>query len=61
MKDSDSLDSDWGAAHNWLPHTMALAGIMEGDLIRTIRDNHKHTARYHTARVPGRREIDASV
>jgi len=34
--------------------------IMEGDLIRTIRDNHRHIAHYHTAGVPGRHEIDAS-
>ena len=34
--------------------------IMEGDVIRTIRDNHQHIAHYHTAGVPGRHEIDAS-
>jgi hydroxypyruvate isomerase len=34
--------------------------IMEGDVIRTIRDNHPHIAHYHTAGVPGRHEIDAS-
>jgi len=32
--------------------------IMEGDVIRTIRDNHQHIAHYHTAGVPGPREID---
>ena len=32
--------------------------IMEGDLIRTIRDNHQHFAHYHTAGNPGRHEID---
>lgn len=32
--------------------------IMEGDVIRTIRDNHKYIAHYHTAGVPGRNEID---
>jgi hydroxypyruvate isomerase len=32
--------------------------IMEGDVIRTIRDNHAHIAHYHTAGVPGRHEID---
>ena len=31
--------------------------IMEGDLIRTIRDNHRHFAHYHTAGNPGRHEI----
>jgi hydroxypyruvate isomerase len=32
--------------------------IMEGDLIRTIRDNHQHIAHYHTGGVPGRHELD---
>jgi hydroxypyruvate isomerase len=32
--------------------------IMEGDVIRTIRDNHQHIAHYHTGGVPGRHEID---
>lgn len=34
--------------------------IMEGDIIRTIRDNHQYIAHYHTAGVPGRNEIDDS-
>jgi len=34
--------------------------IMEGDLIRTIRDNHQYIAHYHTGGVPGRHEIDAT-
>ncbi|MEO7823133.1 MAG: TIM barrel protein, partial [Gemmatimonadaceae bacterium] len=34
--------------------------IMEGDVIRTIRDNAKYIGHYHTAGVPGRHEIDAS-
>ena len=34
--------------------------IMEGDVIRTIRDNHQYIAHFHTAGVPGRHEIDAS-
>ncbi|HVE78995.1 MAG TPA: TIM barrel protein, partial [Gemmatimonadaceae bacterium] len=34
--------------------------IMEGDVIRTIRDHHGHIAHYHTAGVPGRHEIDDS-
>lgn len=33
------------------------AQIMEGDLIRTIRDNHQHFAHYHAAGNPGRNEI----
>jgi hydroxypyruvate isomerase len=32
--------------------------IMEGDIIRTIRDHHRHIRHYHTAGVPGRREFD---
>lgn len=32
--------------------------IDEGDVIRTIRDNHQYFAHYHTAGVPGRNEID---
>ncbi len=32
--------------------------IMEGDVIATIRANHKHYFHYHTAGVPGRAELD---
>ena len=32
--------------------------ISEGDVIRTIRDNHHFFGHYHTAGVPGRHEID---
>jgi len=32
--------------------------IMEGDVIRTIRDHHDAIAHYHTGGVPGRHEID---
>jgi hydroxypyruvate isomerase len=32
--------------------------IMEGDVIRTMRDNRQWIAHYHTAGVPGRNEID---
>lgn len=32
--------------------------IMEGDVIRTIRDNYQYIAHYHTGGVPGRNEID---
>jgi hydroxypyruvate isomerase len=32
--------------------------IMEGDVIRTIRENRQWIAHYHTAGVPGRHEID---
>ena len=32
--------------------------IMEGDVVRTIRENHRYIAHYHTGGVPGRHEID---
>lgn len=32
--------------------------VMEGDVIRTIRDHHQHIAHYHTAGNPGRHELD---
>jgi hydroxypyruvate isomerase len=32
--------------------------IDEGDVIRTIRDNHEYLGHYHTGGVPGRHEID---
>ena len=32
--------------------------IDEGDVIRTIKDNHQYIAHYHTAGVPGRHELD---
>ncbi|MGN9273748.1 TIM barrel protein, partial [Enterococcus faecium] len=32
--------------------------IDEGDVIRTIKDNHSFIGHYHTAGVPGRHEID---
>jgi hydroxypyruvate isomerase len=32
--------------------------IMEGDVIRTIQDNHRYFAHYHTGGNPGRNEID---
>jgi len=34
--------------------------IMEGDVIRTIRDYHQYIGHYHTGGVPGRKEIDES-
>jgi hydroxypyruvate isomerase len=32
--------------------------IMEGDVIRTIKQNHQYFGHYHTGGVPGRNEID---
>jgi hydroxypyruvate isomerase len=34
--------------------------IMEGDVIRTIRDYHQYIGHYHTAGVPGRHELDST-
>jgi hydroxypyruvate isomerase len=34
--------------------------IMEGDIIRTIQENHEHIAHYHTGGVPGRHELDGT-
>ncbi len=34
--------------------------IMEGDVIRTIRDNIAHLGHFHTGGVPGRHELDGS-
>ncbi len=34
--------------------------VMEGDVIRTIRDNHQFIGHYHTGGNPGRNEIDDS-
>ena len=36
------------------------AQIMEGDVIRTIRDNHELIGHFHTGGVPGRNEIDGT-
>jgi len=34
--------------------------IMEGDVVRTIRENKDYIAHYHTGGVPGRHEIDST-
>ena len=34
--------------------------IMEGDLVRTIKEQHQHIAHYHTGGVPGRHELDGT-
>ncbi len=34
--------------------------IMEGDVIRTIRDQHEHIGHFHTGGVPGRHELDGT-
>jgi hydroxypyruvate isomerase len=34
--------------------------IMDGDIIRTIRDDHQYFGHYHTGGVPGRNELDGT-
>ena len=34
--------------------------IMEGDVIRTIHDNHQYIGHFHTGGVPGRHELDGT-
>ncbi|WP_334021069.1 hydroxypyruvate isomerase family protein [Alteromonas sp. S015] len=49
-----------GSQHFSLLYDIYHMQISEGDIIRTIRDNHQYFGHYHTAGVPGRHEIDAS-
>ncbi len=50
----NKLDS----AHFGLLYDIYHMQIMEGDVIRTIREHHRWFAHYHTGGVPGRNEID---
>jgi hydroxypyruvate isomerase len=47
-----------GSANFKLLYDIYHMQINEGDVIRTIRDNHPYFGHYHTAGVPGRNEID---
>ncbi len=47
-----------GSPHFSLLYDIYHMQIMEGDVIRTIRDNHAYFGQYQTAGVPGRHEID---
>ena len=47
-----------GSANFKLLYDIYHMQINEGDVIRTIRDNHVYFGHYHTAGVPGRHEID---
>ncbi|HEV2207365.1 MAG TPA: TIM barrel protein [Verrucomicrobiae bacterium] len=47
-----------GSDHFKLLYDIYHMQIMEGDLIATIRENHKHLGHFHTGGVPGRGEID---
>jgi hydroxypyruvate isomerase len=59
-------NSKWGVAlceavgseHFKLLYDIYHMQIMEGDVIATIKKNHKWYAHYHTGGVPGRHEID---
>ena len=47
-----------GSAHFKLLYDIYHMQIMEGDVIRTIRDHKNYIGHFHTAGVPGRHEID---
>ncbi|HEY0896533.1 MAG TPA: TIM barrel protein [Sphingobacteriaceae bacterium] len=47
-----------GSANFGLLYDIYHMQIDEGDVIRTIRDNHQYIKHYHTAGVPGRHELD---
>lgn len=59
-------NSSWGIAlcervnsqHFKLLYDIYHMQVMEGDVIRTIRDHHRWFGHYHTAGNPGRNEID---
>jgi hydroxypyruvate isomerase len=47
-----------GSDHFKLLYDIYHMQIMEGDVIRTIQENHKYYGHYHTAGNPGRHELD---
>lgn len=47
-----------GSDHFKLLYDIYHMQIEEGDVIQTIRDNHRYIGHYHTGGVPGRNEID---
>jgi hydroxypyruvate isomerase len=49
-----------GSDHFKLLYDIYHMQIMEGDVIRTIRDYHDYFSHYHTGGVPGRNELDES-
>jgi hydroxypyruvate isomerase len=67
-KDYQCDKTDWGVAlckavgsENFkLLYDIYHMQIMEGDVIRTIKENQQYIAHYHTGGVPGRHEIDES-
>jgi hydroxypyruvate isomerase len=53
-----ALAKKLGSEHFKLLYDIYHMQIDEGDVIRTITDNHPYIAHYHTAGVPGRHELD---
>jgi hydroxypyruvate isomerase len=53
-----ALAKKLGSEHFKLLYDIYHMQIDEGDVIRTITDNHRYIAHYHTAGVPGRHELD---
>ena len=53
-----ALAKKLGSEHFKLLYDIYHMQIDEGDVIRTIKDNHAYIAHYHTAGVPGRHELD---
>src|SRR6185312_16182313 len=49
-----------GSPHVKLLYDIYHMQIMEGDVIRTIRENIQYIAHFHTGGVPGRHEIDGT-
>ena len=49
-----------GSEHFKLLYDIYHMQIMEGDMIRTIRDHHQWISHYHTGGNPGRNELDGS-
>ena len=47
-----------GSDHVKLLYDIFHMQIMEGNVIKRIRDNHQYFSHYHTGGVPGRNEID---
>ena len=53
-----ALCQQLGSANFKLLYDIYHMQISEGDIIRTIQDNHEYFGHYHTAGVPGRHEIN---
>jgi hydroxypyruvate isomerase len=49
-----------GSDHFKLLYDIYHMQIMEGDVIRTVRENHAYFGHYHTAGNPGRNELDGT-